>query len=179
MGKKSLPRRILAFMGREFNSAKFFSRREAYIKTKNPLLRAFYGSYCTRVQNRFCAGIPMTAKFDRSVIFPHGISGIYISVDAVIGAGSTIFQQVTIGSNSLAGTSRPGSPVIGKNVFIGAGAKIIGGITIGDNVRIGAGCVVFEDVPENCTVVAERPRIYEGRRERDNAFHVVRSGKGF
>ena len=175
MAKKSFPRRCLAALGREFNSDKFFSRREKYKRTKNPILRAFYGSYCTRVQNRFCAGIPMTAKFDRSVIFPHGISGIYLSVEAKIGSGTVIFQQVTIGSNSLTGTNRPGAPKIGKNVYIGAGAKIIGGITIGDNVRIGANCVVFEDVPDNSTVVAARPRIITGRGERDNAFHVVRS----
>lgn len=178
MAKKSFPRRCLAALGREFNSDRFFSRREKYQTSKNPLARAFYGSYCTRVQNRFCAGIPMTARFDRTVVFPHGISGIYISVEAEIGGGTTIFQQVTIGSNSLPGTKRPGAPVIGKNVYIGAGAKIIGGVTIGDHVRIGAGCTVFEDVPANATVVAARPVILEGRGERDNTFYAVHSGAG-
>ncbi|MGI6498237.1 MAG: serine acetyltransferase [Oscillospiraceae bacterium] len=178
MAKKSFPRRCLAAWGREFNSDKFFARREKYQNSRSPVLRAFYGSYCTRVQNRFCAGIPMTARFDRTVVFPHGISGIYISVEAEIGGGTTIFQQVTIGSNSLPGTKRPGAPVIGKNVYIGAGAKIIGGIRIGDNVRIGAGCTVFEDVPDNATVVAARPVILEGRGVRDNAFYAVHSGTG-
>lgn len=42
---------------------------------------------------------------------------------------------------------------------IGAGAKIIGSITIGDNVKIGAGCIVVEDVPDNATVVMNKPRI--------------------
>ena len=179
MAKKSFPRRLLAVLGREFNSDKFFSRREKYKKTKNPLARAFYGSYCMRIQNRFCASIPMTTQFDRSVMFPHGISGIYLSVEAKIGSGTVIFQQVTIGSNSLPGTKRPGAPVIGKNVYIGAGAKIIGGITIGDNVRIGAGCTVFEDVPDNATVVAARPVVLTGRGQRDNGFYAVRSGEDF
>lgn len=47
------------------------------------------------------------------------------------------------------------SPVIGDNVVIGAGAKIIGGAYIGN----GAGCVVTIDVPENATVVMSKPRI--------------------
>ncbi|MBR6126567.1 serine acetyltransferase, partial [bacterium] len=44
-------------------------------------------------------------------------------------------------------------------VVLGAGAKVLGNITIGDNVRIGAGAVVFEDVPSNCTVVGNPARI--------------------
>ena len=39
------------------------------------------------------------------------------------------------------------------NVMIGAGAKILPGVTIGNNVKVGANCVVVEDVPDNCTVV--------------------------
>ncbi len=39
------------------------------------------------------------------------------------------------------------------------GAKIIGGITIGNNVRIGAGCVVVENIPDNAVVVMSKPRI--------------------
>ena len=51
------------------------------------------------------------------------------------------------------------SPVLGNNVYIGAGAKIIGGITIGNNVKIGAGSVVVKNVPDNCTVVGNPARI--------------------
>ena len=49
--------------------------------------------------------------------------------------------------------STGGAPVIGDNVFIGAGAKIMGKITIGDHVKIGANAVIVRDVPSNCTVV--------------------------
>ena len=44
-------------------------------------------------------------------------------------------------------------------MYIGAGAKVIGNIKIGNNVRVGANCVVFFDVPDNCTVVLPKPRI--------------------
>ena len=92
------------------------------------------------------------AKFADVPHLPHGINGIVVSPNAVIGKNCTIFHQVTIGEG------RDGAPTIGDNCFIGVGAKIIGKIKVGNNVRIGANCVVFEDVPDNCTVVLEKPR---------------------
>ena len=44
-------------------------------------------------------------------------------------------------------------------VYIGAGAIIIGGITVGNNVSIGAGAIVVEDVPSNTTIVSQKARI--------------------
>lgn len=101
---------------------------------------------------------------------PHGLSGIFISSGASIGAGCTIFQQVTIGSNTLADSRGAGAPTIGQNVFIGVGAKIIGNVTIGDNVRIGANCVVTSDIPDNATVVLPAPRVICHNAPRKNAF---------
>lgn len=54
-----------------------------------------------------------------------------------------------------------GSAVIGDNVFIGAGAKIIGRVKIGNNVVIGQNCVITKDIPDNTTVVCERTRVLE------------------
>ena len=51
-------------------------------------------------------------------------------------------------------TSRP--IIIGKNVWIGAGAIILPGVHIGDGAVVGAGSVVTKDVPAN-TVVAGNP----------------------
>jgi serine O-acetyltransferase len=48
---------------------------------------------------------------------------------------------------------------IGDNVYIGAGAKILGPVIIGDNVFIGANAVITRDVPSNCTVVGVPGRI--------------------
>ena len=50
-------------------------------------------------------------------------------------------------------------PVIGDNVIINAGAKIIGPVRIGDNVEIGANSVVVKDVPSNCVVAGIPARI--------------------
>lgn len=93
------------------------------------------------------------AVFAEPPRFPHGINGIIVSHNAVIGKNCTIFHQVTIGEG------RGGAPVIGDNVLIGAGAKIIGGIRIGNNVKIGAGCVVMQDIPDHTTVLPAEPRL--------------------
>ena len=53
---------------------------------------------------------------------------------------------------------------------VAAGAKIIGAVTVGDNCRIGANCVVFEDVPANSTVVLPRPRVIPHEEPQDNRF---------
>ena len=45
------------------------------------------------------------------------------------------------------------------NVMVSAGAKILGSFTIGENSKIGAGSVVLEEVPPNCTVVGVPGRI--------------------
>ncbi|MFI3227531.1 MAG: hypothetical protein R3Y09_08995 [Clostridia bacterium] len=51
--------------------------------------------------------------------------GIFISVGAEIGEGCTIFQHVTIESNTLGDSAKIGAPKIGNNVYIGAGAKLL------------------------------------------------------
>lgn len=94
-----------------------------------------------------------SATFKGIPQFPHGIRGIFISHRAVIGENAVIFHHVTIGEG------KGGAPQIGDNCYIGAGAKIVGNVKIGDNVKIGAGCVVATDIPDNCTVVMEKPRI--------------------
>ena len=122
-----------------------------YFKT----LWAFYK--VRKIEHKFNSSVGL--KFGSGAIYegiptlPHGLSGIFINPKAVIGRNCTIFQQVTIGE------AHEKAPVIGDNVLIGAGAKIIGGIHVGDNVKIGANCIVVEDIPANSTVVMHKPRI--------------------
>ena len=93
------------------------------------------------------------ASFADIPIFPHGLYGIVISHNAVIGKNVTIYHQVTIGEG------KGGAPNIGNGVLIGAGAKIIGNVKVGDGAKIGAGCVVCKDVPKNAVVVNGEPMI--------------------
>ena len=69
----------------------------------------------------------------------HGFATI-ITADR-IGNNCKILQQVTVGYNG------DKCPIIGNNVLICAGAKVIGSVTIGDNCIIGANAVVVKDVP--------------------------------
>ena len=86
------------------------------------------------------------------LFFCHGFSTIVVAKS--IGKNCWINQQETIGANS-----RYGYPTIGDDVFVFAGALVIGDIKIGNNVVIGAGAVVTKDVPDNCVVVGNPARI--------------------
>lgn len=122
-----------------------------------------------RLLRRNSCSIPIKAEIGEHSTFPH-FSGIFISEMAKIGNNNVIFQQVTIGSNTLQDSKQCGAPIIGNNCIIGAGAKIIGNIRIGDNVRIGANCVVISDIPDNATVVLEKPKIIAHTEPRNNEF---------
>lgn len=99
------------------------------------------------------AWIGLGAKFESIPVLPHGFYGIFVSNNARVGKNVVIFHQVTIGSNTIKGSKGNGAPIIGDGVYIGCGAKIIGGVELGDNVRVGANCVVVKDVPANSVVI--------------------------
>lgn len=100
-----------------------------------------------------CGG---SAIFESHPRLPHGLYGIIIAPGAHIGKNVRICQQVTIG-NDFRDASHV--PTIGNNVEIYPGAKIVGKIHIGNNVKIGANTIITFDVPDNATVVVEKPRI--------------------
>lgn len=90
-----------------------------------------------------------TTNIGKGLYIPHA-GTIVVNAGTVIGDNCTILQGVTVGSNFF--KERYGAPIIGNNVYIGAGAKIIGSIRIGDNVTIGANSVVTKDVPSDVVV---------------------------
>lgn len=114
--------------------------------------------------------LPLSKAISNNIIYPHGLSGVFISNGAIIGDRCVIFHQVTIGSNALPDSKNEGFPTIGKNCYIGTGAKIIGNVKIGNNVRIGANTVVTKDVPDNATVVGSKFRLIEHKEILDNRF---------
>ena len=81
--------------------------------------------------------------------------GYAMSVGACsIGRNCSVNQLVVIGW-----TDRTRGPILGDNVSVKAGAKILGPITIGNNVIVGANAVVTKDVPANCVVAGVPARI--------------------
>ncbi|MBR5251627.1 MAG: hypothetical protein IKV52_02255 [Oscillospiraceae bacterium] len=83
---------------------------------------------------------------------PNGLFGIFIAPEASVNDNCVIFQQVYIGGDTLADSPSAGFPVVGKNVYIGAGARIVGNVVIGNGCRIDPGCYVNFDVPANSHV---------------------------
>lgn len=94
------------------------------------------------------------ADFGRGFVLVHS-QGVVINTAVRGGCDVYVEHQVTIGAEKGA------APVLGDNVFIGAGAKILGGIRIGNNVKIGANAVVLDDIPDNCTAVGIPARVVE------------------
>ena len=139
------------------------------IEKKN-LYKIFYLPRYNKILYKNNCYIPLKCKIGKNTVFPHGLCGIFISQNAVIGDNCTIFHHVTIGSNTFEDSKKCGSPIIGNNVFIGAGAKIIGNVNIGDNVRIGAGAIITKDIPSNCTVVMNEPKIIIHKKEKSSKF---------
>lgn len=152
-------------------AARFWRNREFIVSPSGwrGKLLPLYVHANQKILDRHNAIIPCTDEV-KPFVTPHGLAGIFISYGARIGEGCTIFHQVTIGSNTLPDSRGQGAPTIGRNVYIGAGAKIIGAVTVGDNARIGANAVVTFDVPANATVVQEAPRVILHDAPRDNTF---------
>lgn len=117
------------------------------------------------------SSIAWNSIFKGTPCLPHGMKSIFVSGGTTLGCNCVIFQQVTIGSNTLPDSKGTGAPVIGDNCYIGAGAKIIGNVKIGDNVRIGANAVVYKDVPSNSIVLSGEQRTITKDLPLDNKFY--------
>jgi serine O-acetyltransferase len=102
--------------------------------------------------------LPCEADVGRNFVIDH-FGGIIISGYAKFGNDCRIRNGVVVGLRRI---EEKFAPVIGNNVDIGAGAKLLGPITIGDNVIIGANAVVLSDVPANSIAVGV-PAIIKSR----------------
>lgn len=92
------------------------------------------------------------------LVLPH-TQGTVIGAQA-IGANATIFQGVTIGAKEMDFEFHAARrPLIGDNVIIGSGAKVLGGIEIGEGARVGANTVVIESLPSGALAVGGATRV--------------------
>lgn len=134
-------------------------RRAHKLYTKGHYFRARFISQ--RAARKTGIEIHPGAVIGKGFFIDHG-SGVIIGETAIVGDNVTLYQGVTLGGTGKETGKR--HPTIGDNVMISAGAKIIGSFTVGENSKIGAGSVVLEEVPPNCTVVGVPGRIVK----RDN-----------
>lgn len=127
--------------------------------------------------SRWLTGIEIHpgAVIGERVFFDHGM-GIVIGETVEIGEGCTIYQGVTLGGTSLyKGTKR--HPTLGRDVVVGAGAKVLGGFTVGDGAKVGSNAVVTKPVPAGATAVGNPARIIEA--EQDARREATASKMGF
>lgn len=143
------------------NAIRFYrAARWCYLHHLTPIARLIRGLIFL-LYNSF---IPYTAVIGEGTTFAYKGMGVVIHSGAVIGKNCVIAQQVTVGGRS----KKEQVPVIGDNVYLGAGSKILGDITLGDHVVVGANAVVIQSVKSN-TIVAGVPArvIREGIRMED------------
>ncbi|MBU0484129.1 MAG: glycosyltransferase [Proteobacteria bacterium] len=103
--------------------------------------------------NFFVFGTEISSKCSvgPGLCFPHTLGSVIGA--ARIGKNALIYHGVTIGANYMdLGYRLDKRPLIGDNVTLGAGAKILGGVTIGNNVIVGANAVVVDSLPDNVVV---------------------------
>ena len=118
-----------------------YSKNEFFKTVASNLLEKFYGCEIN------------CCEIDKSVKFAHHARGCTI-IASKICENVVIFQNVTVGTNLRFNKlseewENVGNPIIGKNVVIADGAKILGPIIIGDNSIVAAGAIVTKDIPAN------------------------------
>src|SRR5437016_7877755 len=114
------------------------------------------------------------ATIGRRVFIDHGM-GVVIGETAEIGDDCTLYHGVTLGGTSWRKKEKR-HPTLGRNVVVGAGAKILGPILVGDGAKIGSNAVVVRDVPAGSTAVGVPARIstVEDRARREEKASQVR-----
>jgi len=156
------------------------------------LLIARYLDYCTykisnylqycRIKNLFPeAGVNLV--FDKTTTFKYKenieiADNVSIGPNVAIGAKSRVVLSdfVRISQNVIIETAgcdldtgipyqHKSSPIfIEKNVWIGSSAIILSGVTIGKNSVIGAGTIVYKDIPENSIVLPSKSEVIKNKR---------------
>lgn len=140
----------------KYDHVKYWKRRDIVVNNNNVgfIKKLIYLYYIKKIDSwhncSFGTNINSGANFKTPPNLPHGPNGIIVGHDVVFGSNCTIFHQVTVAH---------GGSHIGDDVLIGAGAKIMKGCNVGSQAKIGANCVVIEDIPSKASVVLQRPRI--------------------
>ena len=135
--------------------------REAAIAFHIPLL-----NHVLRVAQTAVMGI----EIGRDVTLGKGVYFVH-SLGIVIGGDARIGDRVRFYGNNTVGTAKDnGYPVIEDDVWIGAGARILGPVRIGARSRIGANAVVLQDVPPDSVAVGIPARIFPRKDQDDVAL---------
>jgi serine O-acetyltransferase len=139
-------RSLIAIAIYRFGNWCYFSGKRTVIKL--PLKFIYLFLYKILVEFIFGLYVPAECQIGKG-LYIGGFCGLVINPATKIGDHCTLGHGVVIGT---AADGTPRAPILGNNVFIGAGAAVLGGIEIGDNVRIGANAVVVKSFPDAVTI---------------------------
>jgi serine O-acetyltransferase len=131
-----------------------FWMRTCAFSRAHPLCRhtvfRFARMMLTHYTYKFGISVPFETTIGSGFYIGH-FGGIVVNENSVIGKNCNISHGVTLGEANRG--EKKGSPILGDNVYIGPGAKIVGAVRVGNDVAIGANCVVTKDVPDHSVVV--------------------------
>lgn len=139
-----------------YNHIKYWERRTKVIDPNynNVLLKLYYLYYIKKIDNKFNSSFGTNynsgTQFLTPPHLPHGPRNIIVGHDLIIGKNVTLFHNVTLAH---------GGSIVGDNVMFSTGSVVLPGKNIGNNVKIGANAIVLEDIPNNATVVLNKPRV--------------------
>ena len=113
-------------------------------------------AYGLQMLNKILNGcvIGLGADFGPGFVIMHPVG---IVINSKVQGGT----NVTLESGVVIGDEKGRSPVLQNNIFVGAGAKIIGSVTIEDNVKIGANAVLTKSAPANSTMLGVPAKPYQ------------------
>jgi serine O-acetyltransferase len=122
--------------------------------------------------SRFFNGIEIHpgAEIGRGCFIDHGMA-VVIGETSIVGNDVTIYQGVTLGGTGKDVGKR--HPTIEDRVIISSGAKVLGPFTVGHDSKVGAGSVVLEEVPPNCTVVGIPGHIVRSNQHRSEEMDQI------
>ncbi len=123
-----------------------WTRTQPLLRPADLLLRL----WLLRARHRYGFELAPSCEIGGGLLLSAHPGGITVNPEVRIGRNCNLFHGVTIGR--AYGGSAPGVPVLGDRVWVGPGAKVVGGIEIGDDVVIGPNSVVTKDVASSSVV---------------------------
>ncbi len=123
----------------------YYTNQRGFAKRITLPIRFFYKVKLHNLGLRLGFSIPINV-FEKGLSIVH-YGTIVVAGGAKVGKNCRIHEGVTIGATN--GSSK--AAVIGDNVFLGTGSKIIGDVTIADDVAIAANAVVTKSILEKGT----------------------------